>query len=59
MCDMSRYWNTFGAGKLIDHYRMIVNDCLGLDNRVVQRLVSATGSLNAELMKIFVVVLHH
>ena len=59
MSAMSRYWNTLGAGKLINHYRVIVNDHLGLDNRVVQRLVSVTGSLNAELMKIFVVVLHH
>ena len=59
MSAMSRYWNTFGAGKLIDHYRVIVNDRLGLDNRVVQRLVGAAGSLDPELMKVFVMVLHH
>ena len=56
---MRRHWNTFGAGKLVYHYRVIMNDSLGLDHRIVQYLVSPAGRLDAELMKIFVVILHH
>ena len=56
---MSRYRNTFCTGELVDHHRVLVNDTLGFDDRVMQRRIGGAGGLHAELMQIFVVVLHH
>ena len=56
---MSGYGNTFCAGQLIDHHGVVVNDALRFDYLIMQRWVRGAGGFHAELMKIFVVVLHH
>ncbi len=59
MTAMDRYGNAFCAGQLIDHHGVVVNDALRFDYLVMQRCVGGAGGLDAELMKIFVVVFHH
>jgi hypothetical protein len=56
---MGRYRNTFCASELIDHYLVVVNDTLRLDDRIMERGVGGAGGLDAKGPKVLVVILHH
>jgi hypothetical protein len=59
MLAVNGHGNTSCSGKLIDHYRVLVNDALCFDDFIMQRWVGVAAGFHAELVKILVVVLQH
>ncbi len=59
MLTVGGHRNSLCAGELVDHHRVLVNDALRFDDGLCSVGIARAGRLDAELVKILVVVLHH